>query len=171
MPPETNTPTLAAPKSRSTRLKKWAWRSLGATLLMITVVFGALIWPGWPLHWLARLPIEKEARKLGCAITMPDLWLRLHTDGILRLSASRFKVGDAAEPAAIQLNNVELCWSLTELLGARALPASLRLGSVELRPSMGPDGIPRLAGLPNPAAETNTANLQWTTLSSPPWAL
>ncbi|MEY4488364.1 MAG: hypothetical protein RIQ79_872 [Verrucomicrobiota bacterium] len=157
MPLETNTPALSAPKSRSTRLKKWAWRSLGATLLIITIVFGALIWPGWPLHWLARLPIEKEARKLGCAITMPDLWLRLHTDGILRLSASRFKVGDAAEPAAIQLNNVELSWSLTELLGARALPASLSLGSVELRPSMGPDGSPRLAGLPNPAVETNTA--------------
>ncbi|MEY4488994.1 MAG: hypothetical protein RIQ79_1502, partial [Verrucomicrobiota bacterium] len=156
MSSEPATPASPVPVLKKSRLGTWALRILGTIFLISLLLVGSLFWPGWPLHWVLRSTIATQARAFDCEVTLPDLWLRAHTDGTLRLTASAVTVGDATQRQAVQLHALEIRWPLADLFERRALPATLSLDSVELRPAADADGKLRLAGQPKPAAVSTT---------------
>src|SRR6218665_2614710 len=103
------------------------FKRIGCAFLVLAALFGgSLLWPGWPLHPFAAIA-SSQARAQGLALKTESPWLRLHTDGTLRLRVSKIRIGDDVSPDALAINDLRVQWRLGDLLAARLVPESVRV--------------------------------------------
>ncbi len=96
---------------------------------IFTLGFLALMWPGWPLHPLAYLA-SAQARAQGLKLDVRSPWLRLKTDFTLSVTVESVRVGDAANPNALSLDNFSARWQSRDLMHAHWAPEAIGLGAL-----------------------------------------
>lgn len=125
------------------------FKQIGAAFLVLTgLLAGSLVWPGWPLHPLASIA-SSRARMQGLELQTESPWLRLHTDGTLRLRVSKIRIGDAAAPDALTIDDLLLRWRLGDLFSARLAPESVQIAETVATIGTDEQGRPRFIALPS----------------------
>lgn len=141
---------------RKSALRRIVKRTCLAVLAIVVLGFLALLWPGWPLHPLAALA-SSRARSEGLDVQIQSPWLRIHTDGTLRLHVSKIRIGDAANPEAVALDDLNLQWRLGDLAGGRFSPGAIHLDEAAATLRTDERGHVQLIALPASSSPSSPA--------------